>query len=186
MSDVASMQISVSSGGGPSRIARLENGVPTWQEVSEEELAAYTAPPTGEYHLKITGIGETFNRPKRAEWIKRDPKTGEVVGKTETTFTRLEFEIQSGKGKGRKFSSLIPYSLNEKSHLGQVWMALIGPIGTNHEVMDLLDKELQIYVVKNEDVDDHGNKKVYANPTWSTARAAGAAGSSEDDGWEAA
>lgn len=177
MSETASIQISASSG-GPQRIARLVKGVPTWDEVSEDEQAAYTPPPSDKYHVKITGIAETWKRPKRAEWVKEG-------GPTEDTMTRLEFEIQAGKGKGRKFTSQVNCVVGPKSNLGQVWLAAVGPIPTSIELMDLLDKELFIYVEKNEGTDQSGNKRVYANPTWSTAKAV-SGGDSEDDGWEAA
>lgn len=177
MTDRASVQINASAG-GPVRMARMVNGVPTWQEVTEAEQAAYTPPPSDKYHVKIVGFGETWKQPKKVEWIKEG-------GPTEDTMTRLEFEIQEGKGKGKRFSSRVNCVVGPKSNLGQIWMAAVGPIPKAIELMDLLDKELNIYVERNEGVDNNGNKKVYANPTWSTAKPVGDA-SAEDDGWEAA
>jgi len=184
MSERASIQVN-SSGGGPRRIARIIKGEPTWVEITREEMAAYTPPPDGKYHVKITGLGETWQKPKRAEWIKRDPTTGEVIGPTEDTMTRLEFEIQNGKGKGRRFASQVNCVVGPKSNLGQVWIAAIGPIPPKSEVTDLLDKELEIYVERSEDVDQNGNRVFYANPTWSTAKAVGEA-TQADDEWPAA
>jgi hypothetical protein len=177
MSERASVQISASSG-GPMRMARLEGNEPVWQELSQEELAAYIPPPSGVYHVKITGIGETWQEAKRPEWIKPD-------GPTHDTMTRLEFEIQNGKGKGRKFSAQVNCVVGPKSNLGQVWLAAVGPIPSTIEMMDLLGKELMIYVESNEGVDGNGNKRKYANPTWSTAKPVGAAEDSDDE-WPAA
>jgi hypothetical protein len=159
------------------RMARLEGNEPVWQELSQEELAAYIPPPSGVYHVKITGIGETWQEAKRPEWIKEG-------GPTHDTMTRLEFEIQDGKGKGKKFSSRVNCKVHPKSNLGQVWMAAIGAIPPTIELMDLLGAELNIYVERNEGVDGNGNKKAYANPTWSTAKSINAAAS--DDEWPAA
>lgn len=159
-------------------MARLVDGEPVWEEVSQEETATYTPPPAGIYHLKITGFGETWKKPKRAEWIKPG-------GPTEDTMTRLEFEIMEGKGKGRKFTSQVNCVIGPKSNLGQIWMAAIGPIPATIEVMDLLGKELSLYVDRTEGVDQSGNKVNYANPNWSTAKAIGAVADSDDE-WPAA
>lgn len=177
MTDRASVEINASAG-GPLEMARLVDGVPTWQEVSEEEQAAYTPPPSDKYHVKITGFAKTWKKAKRAEWIKEG-------GPTEDTMTRLEFEILAGKGKGRKFTSQVNCVVGPKSNLGQVWMAAVGPIPARVELMDLLGKELVMYVERNEGTDASGNKKVYANPTWSTAKPVGAA-EEADDAWPAA
>jgi hypothetical protein len=134
--------------------------------------------PGLQYDLRITGVAETWKKPKRAEWIKPG-------GPTEDTMTRLEFEILNGKGKGRRFTSQVNCVVGPKSNLGQVWMAAVGPIPTSIEIMDLLDKELTMYVERNEGVDNSGNKKVYANPTWSTAKPIGSAAAAEDE-WPAA
>jgi hypothetical protein len=72
-----------------------------------------------------------------------------------------------------------------KSNLGQIWMAAVGPIPATVEIMDLLEKELTIYVERTEGVDSNGNKVFYANPTWSTAKAVGAEPSADDE-WPAA
>jgi hypothetical protein len=173
----ASYTINASSG-GPMRMARLVDGEPAWQELTQDELAAYTPPPSDKYHVKITGFGETWQKPKRAEWIKEG-------GPTHDTMTRLEFEIQNGKGKGRKFSAQVNCVVGPKSNLGQVWLAAVGPIPSTIEMMDLLGKELMIYVESNEGVDGNGNKRKYANPTWSTAKPVGAAEDSDDE-WPAA
>ena len=175
--EVASYTISASSG-GPMRIARLVDGKPVWQEMDQEELAAYTPPPSDKYHVRITGFGETWQKPKRAEWVKEG-------GPTHDTMTRLEFEIQAGKGKGKKFSSQVNCVVGPKSNLGQVWLAAVGPIPNTIEMMDLLGKELTIYVERNEGVDGNGNKRTYANPTWSTAKAIGASADADDE-WPAA
>ena len=180
----ASFQIDASAG-GPRRMARLVDDMPVWQEVSQEETASYTPPPAGIYHVKITGFGETWKRAKKAEWIKKDPQTGEIIGRTEDTMTRLEFEIQEGKGKGRKFTSQVNCVIHPKSNLGQVWIAAVGTIPARIEVMDLLGKELMIYVESTESVDQSGNKVKYANPTWSTAKPIGAVAESDDE-WPAA
>ena len=178
MSERASISMSASAG-GPMRMARLVDGDPVWQEVGQDEQAAYTPPPSNKYHLKITGIAETWIKPKRPEWIQPG-------GPTEDTMTRLEFEIVSGKGKGKRFSSLVNCVINPKSNLGKVWIAAVGPIVPSIELMDLLDKELEIYVDRKEGTDQNGNKVFYANPTWSTAKAVGDSSGEEDDGWEAA
>lgn len=178
MSDRASFQINASAG-GPMRMARLVDGVPTWQDVTEEEQAKYQAPPEGKYHLKITGFAETWQKPKRAEWIKEG-------GPTHDTMTRLEFEVMEGRGKGRKFTSQVNCVVGPKSNLGQVWMAAVGAIPATVETMDLLGKELTIYVERNEGVDGNGNKRIYANPTWSTAKPVGAAQADDEDEWPAA
>lgn len=166
------------SAGGPMRMARLIDGVPTWQELSPEELAAYTPPPSDKYRVRITGFGETWQQAKRAEWIKEG-------GPTHDTMTRLEFEIVEGKGKGRRFSSKVNCVVGPKSNLGQVWLAAIGPIPATIEMMDLLGKELILYVEQNEGIDANGNKKKYANPTWSTAKSVNASADSDDE-WPAA
>lgn len=184
MTERASISIT-SSGGGARRIARIVNGEPIWQELTSDEMAAYTAPPTGMYRVKVTGIGDLWQQPKRAEWIKRDPATGEIIGPTEDTMTRVEFEVMEGKGKGRRFSSRVNCVIGPKSNLGQVWMATVGAIPKKIEITDLLDKELSIYVERNEGVDQSGNKVFYANPTWSTAKAVGASTESDDE-WPAA
>lgn len=173
----ASYQINASSG-GPMRMARLVDGEPTWQEVTEEEQAKYIPPPSDKYHVRITGFAETWQKPKRAEWIKEG-------GATHDTMTRLEFEILEGKGKGKRFSSQVNCVIGPKSNLGQVWMATIGAIPPKIEVMELLGKELVIYVERNEGVDQNGNKKVYANPTWSTAKPVGDSETADDE-WPAA
>lgn len=174
----ASIQINASAG-GPMRIARLVKGSPVWQDVDQEEMAAYTPPPSDKYRLKITGIGETWKQPKRAEWIKEG-------GPTEDTMTRLEFEILEGKGKGRRFSSRVNCVIGPKSNLGQVWLAAIGPIPPTIEIMELLDKELVMYVERNEGIDRNGNKAVYANPTWSTAKPVNGADNADDEWPESA
>ena len=174
----ASIQINASAG-GPMRIARLVKGSPVWQEVDQEEMAAYTPPPSDKYRLKITGIGETWKQPKRAEWIKEG-------GPTEDTMTRLEFEILEGRGKGRRFSSRVNCVIGPKSNLGQVWLAAIGPIPPTIEIMELLDKELVMYVERNDGIDRNGNKAVYANPTWSTAKPVNGADSADDEWPESA
>jgi hypothetical protein len=173
----ATYQVSASAG-GPMRMARLVDGDPVWQEVSPEEMAAYVPPPSDKYHVRITGFGEPYQRPKRAEWIKEG-------GPTHDTMTRLEFEIQNGKGKGRKFSASVNCVVGPKSNLGQVWLAAVGPIPPTIEMMDLLGKELNIYVEQNEGIDANGNKKKYANPTWSTAKPVGESAESDDE-WPAA
>jgi hypothetical protein len=178
MSETASIQMSASAG-GPMRMARIVNGTPTWLDVDQDEQAAYTPPPSNKYHLKITGIAETWKKPKKAEWIKPG-------GPIEDTMTRIEFEIQDGKGKGKKFSSLVNCVINPKSNLGQVWLAAVGAISPSLELTDLLGKELEIYVDRKEGTDQNGNKVFYANPTWSTAKAVGDATEVADDGWEAA
>lgn len=177
MTERASFQTS-GGGGGSFRTARMVNGVPTWQDLTEAEMAAYTPPPSDKYHVKIVGFGEPFKKPKKAEWIKEG-------GPTEDTVSFIEFEIQEGKGKGKRFSSRVNCVVGAKSHLGQVWLAAIGPIKQPCELMDLLEKECIIYVERNEGTDSNGNKKVYANPTWSTAKAVGSEDSA-DDGWPAA
>jgi len=177
MSERASFQINASNG-GPRRMARMVKGEPTWQEVSQDEMTAYTPPPSDKYHVRITGVGETWQKPKRAEWIKEG-------GPTHDTMTRLEFEIQAGKGKGRKFTSQVNCVVGPKSNLGQVWMAAVGPIPNTVEIMDLLDKDLTIYVERTDGVDQSGNKVFYANPTWSTARSVDAEPASDDE-WPAA
>lgn len=177
MSEVASFQINASAG-GPMRMARLVDGVPTWEEVTSEELASYVAPPSDKYHVRITGFAETWQKPKRAEWVKEG-------GPTHDTMTRLEFEVLEGRGKGRKFTSQVNCVVGPKSNLGQVWLAAVGPIPATVEVMDLLGKELVIYVERNEGVDASGNKRTYANPTWSTAKPVGAEEDAADD-WPAA
>ena len=177
MSERASYQINASAG-GPMRMARLVDGEPTWQEVTEAEQAAYVPPPSDKYHVRITGFAETWKKPKKAEWIKEG-------GPTEDTMTRLEFEILAGKGKGKKFTSQVNCVVGPKSNLGQVWLAAVGGIPATVEVMDLLGKDLMIYVERNEGVDSNGNKRTYANPTWSTAKAVGAE-SDEDSDWPAA
>lgn len=173
MSERASFQINASSS-GPRRMARLVKGEPIWQEVSQDEMSAYTPPPSDKYHVQITGIGETWQKPKRAEWIREG-------GPTHDTMTRLEFEIQAGKGKGRRFTSQVNCVVGPKSNLGQVWMAAVGPIPATVEIMDLLGKELGIYVERTEGIDQSGNKVFYANPTWSTARAVDAEAASDDE-----
>lgn len=167
------------SAGGPMRMARLVKDEPVWQEVDQDEQAGYTPPPSNKYRLRITGVAETWQKPKKAEWIKPG-------GPTEDTMTRLEFEIQDGKGKGKRFTSLVNCVINPKSNLGQVWLAAVGPISPAIELMDLLDKELEIYVDRKEGADQNGNKVFYANPTWSTAKPVGESSGDEDDGWEAA
>lgn len=172
----ASFQINASSG-GPMRMARLVDGIPVWQEVTQDELAAYVPPPSDKYHVRITGFGETWQRAKRTEYVKEG-------GPTHDTLTRLEFEIQAGKGKGKKFTSIVNCVVGPKSNLGHVWLAAVGPIPPTIEMMDLLGAELSIYVERNEGIDQNGNKKVYANPTWTTAKSLSDA--SSDDEWPAA
>jgi hypothetical protein len=177
MSERASIQVTA-SGGGPRRMARIEDGEPVWQEVSEEGMASYMAPPSNKYRVRITGIGETWTQAKRAEWIQPG-------GPTEDTMTRLEFEILEGKGKGKQFTSKVNCVVNPRSNLGQVWLAAVGPIPPKAEITDLLGKELVIYVEKVDKIDENGNKRSYANPTWKTAKAVGAESDSDDE-WPAA
>jgi hypothetical protein len=177
MSEKATISVTT-GGGGARRMARLENGEAIWQEVTQDELEAYVAPPAGTYHLKITGLGEPWERPKNPNFIKEGGPTTEVV-------IRVEFEVQEGKGKGRRFTALPTLSINEMSNLGQIWLAAIGPIPPKAEVTDLLEKEFRMMVDRNESFDSNGNKRIYAKPIWKTAKPMSAEPDADDE-WPAA
>ena len=169
--------------GGNFTIWRLVDGEPKEVDLTEDERAAYTPPPEGKYDLKIVGIASTWKEPKKPEWIKRDD-AGNIVGKDYTLMTALEFEILSGRGKGKRFSSRIPCSIYDTSHLGKVWKACgfsISP-GASYEIPLMLGKQVSLFVEKNAGIDRNGNPVNYANPTWSTAKPVGSADTA-DDGW---
>lgn len=157
-------------------VARLVDGEPIWVEITPEEQKAYTFKADGVYHLRITGVYEPWTQPKKLEWVKPG-------GPTEDLLTRLEFEIVSGAGKGKRFASRIAVSLGSRSNLIHVWKATVGPVG-RAELTDLLDKELMLFVAKNEVVNaTTGETNIYANPTWSTAKPVGKGGD-DDEGWD--
>ncbi len=167
------------SSGGPKNVIRKVNGKAVKSEITEAEMAAYTPPPDGQYHLKVIGFYEPWEKAKKAEWIKPG-------GPTTTLTTRLECEVMEGKGKGRRFASEVSCTVGASSNLGKVWLAAVGPIPLGVELTDILDTEFKIFVSRNEDVDQNGNKKVYANPTWSTAKPVGEESDADDEGWPAA
>lgn len=176
--DGVSYRINASSG-GPKEVIRLVGGKAVKSEVTESETAAYQVPPSDKYRVKIVGFYEPFETPRRAEWITPESPA------THETMTRLEFEIMEGKGKGRRFTSRIPYKIHPKSNLGMVWLAAVGPITPSIEFTDILDKEIVIYVDRTEKVDENGNRQSYANPTWKTARSVGDESDDSED-WPAA
>ena len=172
MSERASIVVQTSSQGS-NMVARIVDGEPEWVEITPEEQQKYVFKADGAYHLRITGIYEPWTQPKKLEWVKPG-------GPTEDTLTRLEFEIVEGKGKGSRFASRVNVALGPRSNLINIWKATVGAVGPAPELTDMLGKELMLYVVKNEDTDAMGNVRVYANPTWTTAKPVGAS----DDGWE--
>lgn len=164
-----------SGGSGSYNIVRLVNGAPVASELTEAERAAYATPPSNKYRLKITGFHEPWEQARNAKFISADSPA------THETKTRLEFEIVEGKGKGKRFSSMVTWAINDRSNLGKVWKAVFGSIGSESDLTDLLDKELVIYVDKTDGIDKDGNAVSYANPSWATAKAVG---DTEDDGDE--
>ena len=182
MSDTFTIASS-SATGGNFKIYRLVDGKSKLVDLTEDERKAYTPPPEGKYDLKITGIADTWKDPKKPEWLKRD-EDGNIIGKDYTLMTSLEFEILNGKGKGKRFTSRIPCSVYDTSHLGKVWKAAGFTIanGAEYEIPKLLGKELSLFVERNPGTDRSGNPVNYANPTWSTAKPIGSADENED-GW---
>lgn len=157
-------------------VFRLVDGEIEGVEITPEEQQAYQFRADGMYNLEITGVYEPWVQAKKAEWIKPG-------GPTEDTLTRIEFEILDGKGKGKRFASRVAVSLGSRSNLIHLWKATVGPVGPNPDLTDLLGHKVAMFVVKNEQTNEStGQVNIYANPTWSTAKALGSGGS--DDDWE--
>lgn len=142
----------------PDQVFRGEvdiNDEPVYEAVDRESIVV---PPTGQYHLKLTG----FSEPKDDEIPERFRKDG---GPTTRKITSVELEIASGKGAGRRFFwNYVSFSLgggDNPSHLLRVYIAGVTkgdkPAKGKQLIFDdLIGAEFNAYVSASETKDDRG------------------------------
>jgi hypothetical protein len=132
---------------------------------AETERDSYLVPPAGEYTLRIVGFAKPFEM------------TSEKYGTS--TKTRIEFEIASEKGRGKRFTGLYTWTVGEKANLGKLIRRARGieiPKGSI-DVADLIlpvpPIEFVCFVSNSDDLDDAGRPK-YADVVLESVKAAGA------------
>lgn len=142
----------------PDQVFRGEvtiNDEPIYEDVDRESVVV---PPTGQYHLRMTG----FSEPKEEEIAEKYRKEN---GPTTRKITSVELEIASGKGAGRRFFwNYVSFSLgggDNPSHLLRVYMAgvLKGDKPAKGKQLiydDLVGAEFNAYVIASETKDDKG------------------------------
>lgn len=142
----------------PEQVFRGEvdiNDEPIYEEVDRESIVV---PPTGQYHLKLTG----FSEPKEDQIKEEFRKEG---GPSTRTITSVELEIASGKGAGRRFFwNYVSFSLGggtNPSHLLRVYIAGVTkgdkPAKGKQLIFDdLIGAEFNAYVIASDTKDDKG------------------------------
>lgn len=150
----------------------------------ESNRAEYTVPPKGQYTLELTGFAEPFEMPR-----------AEQFGGGVQQMTRLEYTILSEKGKGKKFTQMVSFTIGSKSKMGQIISAARGkPIGAGESVdlLDIIGLKFTATVTHDKTKDgvvkvDADGKPLYASVVIDTIEplsADGEAKESSDDGWE--
>lgn len=129
---------------------------PIYEDVDRD---AVLVPPTGQYHLKLTGFSQPTQDAIKEEYQKEG-------GPTTRTITSVELEIASGRGAGRRFFwNYVSFSLGggdkNPSHLLRVYKAGVlkgaSPAkGTQLFFDDLIGAEFVAYVIASETKDDKG------------------------------
>lgn len=140
----------------------------------ESDRSGYIVPPAGEYTLRITSFSEQFEMP-----------VSEQYGGGTKTSTRVEFEILSDRGKGKRFTDVFTWSVGEKSNLGQLLRraGVAIPTGTIDLAQLLLPESGSVdfvgLVKLSATLDDAGRPK-YASVVASSVRKADAAAAAYD------
>lgn len=139
---------------------------PIYEPVNKDILAV---PPTGQYHLRLTG----FSEPKDDPIPEKYQKEG---GPTVRKITSVELEIVDGRGAGRRFFwNFVSFSLgggDNPSHLRRVYVAGVlngaKPAPGAELVYDeLIGAEFVAYVQASEKRDEKGRPS-YAQVTAKT------------------
>lgn len=139
-------------------------GDPIYEDVDKSILAV---PPTGQYHLRLTGFAKPYTEAIPERYLKEN-------GPTTTEKTSVELEIAEGRGAGKRFFwNFVTFSLgggDNPSHLRRVYIAGVmngakpAP-GAELFYDDLIGCEFVAYVQASEKRDEKGR------PTYATVTA---------------
>lgn len=159
-------------GGGPFKMFRGEldaAGNPVYTEMTFDD---YIVPAAGVYRLKLTGFAEPVDVPIKDEFRKPD-------GPTHKKETKLELEIMSDRGKGKRWvCNYVTFSLGDRANLFRVYVATVldgdAKAATPQRVYDdMLGKEFEAYVNVSDKKDEKG-RPIRAMIAWDTVKTVGA------------
>jgi hypothetical protein len=167
-----------SGGGGPFEIFRGEEDVNGDPIHHEAKYSDYIVPAEGKYRLKLTGFAKPVDAPISEKFLKPG-------GPTHKKETKLELEITSDRGKGKRWiCSFVTFSLGDSANLFRVYVATAcgGDASKAPDLRqydDMLGKEFEAYVNVSDKRDDRG-KPIRAMLVWDTVKAVGAASDTYD------
>lgn len=165
-------------GGGPFKMFNGEVDQAGNPIYAEKQYSDYIVPAEGKYRLKLTGFAEPVEEPVSEQFRKPD-------GPTTVMKTKLELEITSERGTGKKWiCSYVTFSLGDRANLFKVYAATVcngdpKAAPANRIYDDMLGKEFESYVNVAEKRDDKG-RPIRAMLVWDTVKAVGAASEAYD------
>ena len=148
-------------------VRKNEKGEIFTHEQTQEERMQHIVPPAGEYVLKVISFAEPF---------EMDGEYGR------STNTRLELEIQGGRGNGKVLTLLTTWIIGPRSNLGKVFRAVTGnPVdrGGNFDLTDLIGGQFKALLYPSENLDGDGKPKG-TKCTWDSVKPVGDGDANDD------
>lgn len=151
---------------GPFKMYRGEVDAAKQPIYEERSYSDYIVPPKGQYRLKLTGFAEPVEVAISDQYRKPD-------GPTHRKETKLELEIVSERGKGKRWvCSYVTFSLGDRANLFRIYLAGVlkgnlkeAPAQRVYD--DMIGVEFEAYVNVSDKRDDKGNP-IRASLAWDT------------------
>lgn len=167
------------NGDGTFRIFRGEYDESESPIYHDAKYADYIVPAKGEYRLKLTGFAEPVEEPVSERFLKPG-------GPTTVMKTKLELEITSDRGKGKRWiCSFVTFSLGNSSNLFKIYVATtcegdVNKAPDRRVYDDMLGEEFEAFVTVSDKRDEQTGKPIRAMLSWDTVKAVGVDGDQYD------
>lgn len=172
-------QDSGNSGDGTFKMFRGETDQDKNPIYETMKYSDYIVPAKGEYQLKLTGFSEPVEEPIPERF--RQPN-----GATTQMKTKLELEITSERGRGRRWvCSYVTFSLGARSNLFRIYAAAVcggdaSQAPSNRVYDHMIGKEFRAYVNVSDKRDEQTGRPIRAMLSWDTIAPVGEASDADE------